>query len=142
MPNRVGEVLSIRSTRTLLGGAARRSSSRRLPCIVKPQNRMRYQLVLQFRKSAFVDLDAIVALEDNLIGQLAGFADVDGHDFGSREANLFVLTSNPTGSFGAIRPALERAGLLSAVTVAYRPINGDGYTVLWPEQSDKIFRVA
>jgi hypothetical protein len=103
---------------------------------------MRYQLVLQFRSSAFVELDAIVALEDNLIGQLAGLADVDGHDFGSGEAHLFVLTPNPTGTFGAIRTALESAGLLSAVTVAYRPINEDGYTVLWPEQSDKIFRVA
>jgi hypothetical protein len=103
---------------------------------------MRYQLVLQFRSSAFIDLDAVVALEDNLIARLAGVADVDGHDFGSEEANLFVLTSNPTGTFFAIRPALESAGLLSSVTVAYRPINEDDYTVLWPEQSDKVFRVA
>jgi hypothetical protein len=36
MPNRVGEVLPIRSTRTLLGGAARRPSSRRLASFVRP----------------------------------------------------------------------------------------------------------
>ena len=103
---------------------------------------MSYQLVLQFRSSAFVDVDALLALEDSLIEQISSSADVDGHDYGSGEANIFVLTSDPIDTFGAVKPVLDRAGLLTSVTVAYRPINEDRYTVLWPAHSEKLFQVA
>jgi hypothetical protein len=103
---------------------------------------MRYQLVLQFHGNALDNLDAIAALEENLIEQLAGFAEVDGHDIGSEEANVFVLTSDPVGTFGAIRPILDRVNLLTAATVAYRPVNGQTYTVVWPAQSNEVFHVA
>jgi hypothetical protein len=103
---------------------------------------MHTQLVLQFHGSSLDDLDAIVELESTLIEQLAGGARVDGHDIGSDEANVFILTSDPIGTFGAIRPVLDRLNLLTAATVAYRPVNGHGYTVVWPAKFDKVFRVA
>ncbi|HWZ70485.1 MAG TPA: ABC transporter [Casimicrobiaceae bacterium] len=103
---------------------------------------MQHQLVLQFRGSTLEDLDAIVALEERLTIHLAGVAKVDGHDIGSDEANIFIITSDPIGTFGAIRPVLDHANLLTGATVAYRPSSGNDYSVLWPAQSDEVFRVA
>ncbi len=103
---------------------------------------MRYELVLQFRGSSLGDLDAIVELEDFLIEQLAGAAEVDGHDIGSGEANIFIFTSDPIGTFSEIQPVLEHAGLLHDATVAYRPVDGNAYTVVWPANIGEAFRVA
>jgi hypothetical protein len=103
---------------------------------------MRYQLVLQFRDRSLDDLDAIVALEDSLIEQLAADAEVDGHDIGSGETNIFIFTSDPSGTFSAIQPVLDHAGLLHEATVAYRPVDGNAYTIVWPAHIREVFRVA
>lgn len=103
---------------------------------------MRYQLVVQFRGDWLDNLDAIVALEDRLSEQLADIAEVDGHDIGSGQANLFVLTSDPIATFAAAKAVLDRASLLTAATVAYRPTDGEDYTVVWPTRFDEVFRVA
>jgi hypothetical protein len=102
---------------------------------------MRYQLVLQFAGDSLADYDAMVALEDELIAELAD-ADVDGHDVGSGEVNIFIFTSDPARTFREARPALERRQSLQSVTAAYRPVGGERYTVIWPEGSTKEFRVA
>jgi hypothetical protein len=103
---------------------------------------MQYQLVLQFRRSPLEDLEAIVALEERLTTHLAGVAKVDGHDIGSGETNIFLITSDPIGTFGAIQPVLDHANLLTGATVAYRPSDSNDYSVLWPAQSNEVFRVA
>jgi hypothetical protein len=41
-----------------------------------------------------------------------------------------------------VRPVLEGTGQLQAVTAAYREIDGERYTVIWPEGSRREFRVA
>ena len=102
---------------------------------------MNYQLVLQFRGDSLADFDAMVALEDELIEELAG-ADVDGHDVGSDEVNIFIFTSDPAQTFRAARPVLERRHCLQGVTAAYRRADGEDYTVIWPEGSTQEFRVA
>ena len=55
---------------------------------------MQYQLVLQFSGDSLGDYDAMLALEDDLIQEF-GHADVDGHDIGSGETNIFLVTSEP-----------------------------------------------
>src|SRR5215467_3606072 len=102
---------------------------------------MRYQLVLQFRGDALEDFDEMIALEDELIEQLGDSADVDGHDMGSGERNIFIFTSDPAQTFFQARPVLERAGTLQSVTAAYRPVRGERYTVIWPEGSNKLFTI-
>jgi len=102
---------------------------------------MRYQLVLQFRGNSLADYDAMVALEDELIEELAD-ADVDGHDVGSGEVNIFIFTSDPARTFRQARPVLERRQSLQSVTAAYREADGEEYTVIWPEGSTAEFRVA
>jgi len=94
---------------------------------------MKYQLVLQFRGDSLADYDAMVALEDRLIGDLGHSAKVDGHDCGSGETNIFISTSDPVATFWKIRQMLQGEGRLQGVTAAYREVAGGKYTVLWPE---------
>ena len=61
---------------------------------------MKYQLVLQFAVDSMEDFDRLVALEDGLIEELDEAAVVDGHDFGSGQFNIFILTDGPMPVFG------------------------------------------
>ena len=83
---------------------------------------MDYQVVLQFRGDSLEDLDATVAMADDLIKELGDSADVDGHDVGSGETNIFIFTSDPEATFHRARPVLERRQQLQSVTVAYREV--------------------
>jgi hypothetical protein len=103
---------------------------------------MRYQLVLQFRGDTLADYDAMIALEDRLIADLGNTAKVDGHDCGSGETNIFIFTSDPELTFWRVRQTLKSTGQLQAVTAAYREVNGEQFTTLWPEHSRDKFRVA
>jgi hypothetical protein len=103
---------------------------------------MRYQLVLQFRGDSLADFDQMVALEDRLIESLGDSADVDGHDCGSGETNIFIFTSDPAATFRRVRPTLKQEGRLDAVTAAYRKVDGEDYTVLWPEGTTQEFTIA
>src|SRR5436190_22804080 len=91
---------------------------------------MDYQLVLQFRGDSLDDFDAMVALEEELREELGDSADVDGHDVGSGETNIFIFTSDPAATFRRARPALERRQQLQSVTVAYREVEGEQFTVI------------
>ena len=102
---------------------------------------MRYQLIFQFCDDSLEALDALVALEDELIGLLGESADVDGHDVGSGTTNIFIFTSDPQATFCQARAVLERRQLLPALTAAYRDVAGEEFTVIWPEGSRKEFRV-
>ena len=60
---------------------------------------MQHQLVLQFNGDSFEDYDAMLALEDELIEALGDTADIDGHDIGAGETNIFIFTSAPEQTF-------------------------------------------
>lgn len=102
---------------------------------------MNYQLVLQFAGDTLADYDAMIALENQLIEDLGHSAKVDGHDCGSGETNIFIFTSDPSVTFWRVRHTLQREGRLQSVTAAYRPVDGEQFTVLWPEGSQREFRV-
>ncbi len=102
---------------------------------------MRYQLVLQFRGDSLADYDQMVALEGCLIEDLGHSAKVDGHDCGSGETNIFIFTSDPAATFWRVRQTLQREGQLESVTAAHRPVDGERYTVIWPEGSRQEFRI-
>ena len=78
------------------------------------------------------DYDDLVAVEEFLIGNLE-HGDVDGHDAGSGEANIFIHTSDPEQTFAAVRQLLGDREAWNGIRVAHRPIDGDTYTVLWPK---------
>ena len=103
---------------------------------------MRYQLVLQFRGDSLADYDQMIAVEDRLIEVLDESADVDGHDSGSGETNIFIFTSDPVATFRQAQPVLQSMDKLKGVTAAFREIVGEHFTVIWPEDSTQEFIVA
>ncbi len=103
---------------------------------------MNYHLVLQYRGDSLEDYDAMIALEDELIARLETTARVDGHDMGCGERNIFILTPDPRRTFRQLQPVLERAASLDGVVAAYRVLDTERYTVIWPEDFTKEFRVA
>jgi hypothetical protein len=100
-----------------------------------------YQLIFQFRGDSIEDYDSMIAIENELIEVLGDSATVDGHDVGSGETNIFILTSDPEATLKLAKPMLERTQQLQVVTVAYRQITADEYTVIWPEDSHKEFTI-
>jgi hypothetical protein len=91
-----------------------------------------FQLVLQFKPWGDRPPDDLVAVEERLEA-LADFdADVDGHDFGSGEGNIFIITSDPHRTLRECMPAITAQGLLPFLSAGYRQLEGDSYVRLWP----------
>lgn len=107
---------------------------------------MTHQLVLQFQGDDAATIDKVIALEDQLIDALDGMAatEVDGHEPGDGVINLFVIAKNPAKVWEKIEPLVEDAASedLEINAVAYRPIDGEDFTVLWPTDYEGEFEIA
>jgi hypothetical protein len=93
---------------------------------------MKYQLVLQFGAGSLDDFDRLVGLEDKLIEELGDVATVDGHDFGSGEFNIFVLTDDPVTAFDKAHRIVIDQRVPNVMRSAYRDMDGEDYVILWP----------
>jgi hypothetical protein len=102
---------------------------------------MKFQLVLQFATTGMRQFDELIALEEDLIQNLRPTSEVDGHDFGSGEFNIFILTDRPKEAFDAARKLIEKGFFRNELRAAYRERGTDEYVILWPEHLEE-FRVA
>src|SRR5919197_452599 len=102
---------------------------------------MKYQLVLQFPSDAFDDESAVATFEEDLINVLGDEAYVDGIDLGLTDTTVYVVSADPAITFQRVTPLLERKELLEFVTAAHRPSDSERYTVIWPEDWRKEFRI-
>lgn len=94
------------------------------------------------QRETILDFDALVTLEQNLQRVVEPIAEVDGHDIGSGEINIFVFTADPVATFERAKMLLSDASLLDKVGSAYRDLQSDKYTVIWPESSAEVFTIA
>ncbi len=92
---------------------------------------MRYQLVIQF-SDELLNYDELIEMEDALIDTLKNEADIDGHDMGAGEVNFFILTNTPENTFNDTRNVVEGKVSTEQYRAAYREVEGDSYTILWP----------
>ena len=92
----------------------------------------RYQLVFRIRRTSLQQPDDIVRLEQALAERLGDTAELDGHDAGKRDIDIFILTADPAAAFRRSKAALEELALLDRVVVAHRLEGGARFTVLWP----------
>jgi hypothetical protein len=97
-----------------------------------------FQLILRF-KPWTASLDELLTLEDQLIQTVGECVEVDGHDIGASEANIFIECDDPEAMFNACVPVVERAGLLGLLSAGHRPLRGDTYTRVWPVGSTTEF---
>jgi hypothetical protein len=100
-----------------------------------------FQLVLQFQASSLADFDSLTAFEEALTNSLSATDEVDGHDFGSGEFNIFIRTNNPTKAFEAAEKIRQKELPDRIPSAAYREIDGEDFVILWPPEL-KSFSVA
>ncbi len=93
---------------------------------------MKYQLVLQMPFAALTDYDDMIRFEGAVTKELGVLGSVDGHDAGSGEMNIFLLTDDPAAAFDRIKPLAEAQGLLAKLVAAYREVDGEEYVVVYP----------
>jgi hypothetical protein len=98
---------------------------------------MKYQLVLQWPASAITDYDAVIEIENLLIEKLTDANDVDGHDMGSGESNIFIHTDDPLSALNELKAILADNRCWGNVSIAFREISKTDYTVLWPTDGSK-----
>lgn len=95
---------------------------------------MKYQLVIQFSGETEDDFEHLIELEDELEEKLTGESEVDGHDFGSGEMNIFILSDEPTGAFRQVKSLLAGSHFdPSNMKAAYRDLEAESFTILWPD---------
>ncbi len=106
---------------------------------------MQYQLVLQFPVAETTDMDQLLDrlsdIEDALDERLAELAEVDGHDLGSGEMNIFIHTDEPRKTFATAKATLEEFDWVLNMVAAYRELTGDDYVRLWPMDTQAPFTI-
>ncbi len=94
---------------------------------------MRYQLVLQWSTaSGLKDYDSLIEIENLLLQKLDKQYEVDGHDLGSGEMNIFILTNDPAGCFEQTKAILGHRNAWVRIRVGYREISSDEFVILCP----------
>lgn len=93
--------------------------------------------MIQFKQEFFDDLELLVKLEDQLENSLFD-ADIDGHDVGNGELNIFIHTNDPTNTLEETKAVLENQDIdLEAVKVGYRDFSSNTYVPIWPEDLEE-----
>lgn len=93
---------------------------------------MSSMLVLQFSARTLSDYDNLVALEDRISRAISTEDEVDGHDFGDTEMNIFIVTESPRDTFERVKSAIPELITQNDFKAAFRDVNGAEYTILWP----------
>jgi len=112
-----------------------------LPEAKETMDDFKYQLVLQLPGHTQEDFDLVVSLEESLTGAVEGTPhQVDGHDFGSGTGNIFLDTNDPIAAFELSQKVVNLTEY-PMLKVAYRPFEGDDYTLIWPKESKEPFNL-
>lgn len=79
-----------------------------------------------------IDFDELISLENLLIEHLSLAAEVDGHDFGCDEFNIFIFTDHPEDTFHQCERVLEQYQPRQQLKAAYRERGKSAFVTLWP----------
>jgi len=88
-----------------------------------------------------MNYDTLIETEDLLLEKLTRQSRVDGHDVGSGEMNIFILTDDPFESFNEVKSVLGGREVWVDVRAAYRDVSRSEYAILWPKDLSQ-FEVA
>jgi hypothetical protein len=92
---------------------------------------MKYQLILQWPSSSIKDYDSMIEIEEVLMEGLGGTGEVDGHDAGSGEMNIFIFTDDPNTAFERVVRLLGTKDFMPDLKAAYRETGQDEFTILY-----------
>jgi hypothetical protein len=94
-----------------------------------------YQLVIQFHldDGDLGRYESVIQFESDLEDWLAADSEIDGHDAGAGEMNIFVHTNDPPATLQLVQALLPRLGAASdGYSAGYRHFSEDEYTPIWP----------
>ena len=74
----------------------------------------------------------MVELEEVIMAGLGNLGEVDGHDAGSGEMNIFILTDHPEAAFTRIQQHLGTRDFMPDLKVAFHVIGENEFTILHP----------
>src|ERR1700680_4832368 len=100
------------------------------------QPKQNFQLVFQLPYTGKeAELDSVMEIEKEIESSKLSDIDVDGHDAGAGEMNIFVYTSDPNKAFRAVVGLPKVMKEMERMKVAYRRLDdeSDQYTILWPQ---------
>jgi hypothetical protein len=103
--------------------------------------RCQQQLVLQWPATTIKDYDALIELENSIIAGIGTLGEVDGHDMGSGEMNIFIHTDHPKLAFEQIKLLLGTKDFMPELKAAYRDVGKDNFTIIYPAGLDQ-FEIA
>lgn len=95
---------------------------------------MKFVLVLQWPASSIKDYDEMILVENALIDGIGDIAEIDGHDAGSGEVNIFLHTNEPRLAFEAAKKTLGSRDFLIGLRAGYRERSGTVYQPIWPSE--------
>ena len=98
-----------------------------------PLRAMKFLLVIQWTSLLLKDYDDMVEVEGLLIDGLSELHEVDGHDVGANEVNIFIHTDSPVNAFEEVKHILSSTAYWAGARLAYRNISESEYVILWPK---------
>jgi hypothetical protein len=102
---------------------------------------MKYELVLQWPSTSKVGFEEMIKIEDTLTHALGSHSEVEGHEWGAGEFDIFIDTDDPMEAFKKIKQVLQGSDAWADLRVAYRDEAEPEYTIIWPENL-KYFNLA
>jgi hypothetical protein len=97
---------------------------------------MECMLVLQWLSSSTAkELDLLISLEDQIREGIGDHGNVDGHDIGSGEMNIFIFTEEPQATFERVKNIGSIPNHLSNFKAGYREVGEDDFAPLYPRAS-------
>jgi hypothetical protein len=94
--------------------------------------RYKQQLVLQLPANSVKDYDTLIDLENAIAAGLGNLGEIDGHDSGVGEMNIFVHTDNSKLAFEQIKSLIGTKDFMPDLKAAFRDIGKDDFTILFP----------
>ncbi len=79
------------------------------------------------------DYDEMIAYERSVAGALGELGEVDGHDAGTGEMNIFILTDRPKLAFDRIKEISDTEKYRNELKAAFREIGKDEFVIIFPE---------
>lgn len=101
---------------------------------------MKYLLVIQFAVSDSDDFDSLIELEDKITNEIEPAHEVDGHDFGMGEFNIFIFTDDPVEASLQARKNIPQNDT-NRMKIAYRSVNGEAYKTIYPDEFSGKFEI-
>jgi hypothetical protein len=98
---------------------------------------MEYMLVLQWPSTSTAqELHLLISLEGQIKEGIGDHGNVDGHDIGSGEMNIFIFTEDPRATFERVKNIGSIPNHISNLKAGYREVGEDDFLPLYPEGLD------